>query len=116
MLMTVERDGGQDRRNYQIMRLERERVLFFPLTWTVVHPIDPESPFHGKSAEDLRRLQAEVLVLIKGYDDTFSQTVLARYSYRHDEILWDKRFAPAFFVDKRGDLVLEVRKVGEIAG
>jgi inward rectifier potassium channel len=90
-------------------------VLFLPLTWTIVHPIDAESPLWGKSAADLERLQAEVLILIKAYDDTFSQTVLVRHSYRHDEIVWGKRFAPAFFVDGGGDLVLELRKVGEMA-
>ena len=57
-------------------------------------------------------LQAEVLILIKGYDDTFSQTVLSRHSYRHDEFLWNRRFAPAFSVDADGDLVLELKKVG----
>ena len=115
MLMTVVMENGKSKRNYELLKLEREKIIFFPLTWTVVHPIDRESPLAGKSEEDLRRLQAEVLVLIKGYDDTFSQTVLARRSYRHDEILWGKRFAPAFFVDPEGSLVLEVSKVGEIA-
>jgi inward rectifier potassium channel len=115
MLMTVEMADGQPKRTYQMLRLERETILFLPLTWTVVHPIDAESPLWGKTAEDLARLQAEVLILVKAYDDTFSQTVLARHSYRHDEIVWGKRFAPAFFVDGEGDLVLEVRKVGELA-
>ncbi|HEX6895922.1 MAG TPA: hypothetical protein VF146_11655, partial [Bryobacteraceae bacterium] len=59
--------------------------------------------------------QAEVLILLKGYDDTFNQTVIARHSYRHDELRWNARFAPAFFVDPNGDLVLELRKVGELA-
>jgi len=117
MLMTVEsNDGsGQPKRTYRMLKLERENVLFLPLTWTVVHPIDEESPLWGKTAEDLARLQAEVLILVKAYDDTFSQTVLARHSYRHDEIVWGRHFAPAFFVDGAGDLVLEVRKVGEMA-
>ncbi len=56
-----------------------------------------------------------MLILIKAYDDTFSQTVLARHSYRHDEMLWGRRFAPAFLVDTSGDLVLEVKKLGELA-
>jgi inward rectifier potassium channel len=115
LLMTVETDNGEHRRSYHMLRLEREQVLFLPLTWTIVHPIDAESPLWGKSAEDLERLQAEVLILIKAYDDTFSQTVLAQHSYRHDEIVWGNRFAPAFFVDGEGDLVLELRKVGELA-
>ena len=115
MLMTVQpADSGAIRR-YDILRLERPKVTFFALTWTVVHPIEPDSPLYGLGAADLERLQAEVLILIKGYDDTFSQTVLARQSYRHDEILWGRRFAPAFFVDPGGDLVLEVRRVGDLA-
>jgi inward rectifier potassium channel len=80
-----------------------------------VHPIDSESPLWGKSAEDLARLQAETLILIRAYDDTFSQTVRARHSYRHDEIAWGRKYAPAFFVDQQGDLVVELRKVGELA-
>jgi len=115
LLMTVDTEHEEHRRTYHVLRLEREQVLFLPLTWTIVHPIDAESPLWGKSAEDLERLQAEVLILIKAYDDTFSQTVLARHSYRHDEIVWGRRFAPAFHVDGEGDLVLELRKVGELA-
>jgi len=112
MLMTVENDSGAPKRKYEMLRLERPDVLFLPLTWTVVHPIDPDSPLWGKTPADMARLQAEVLILLKAYDDTFSQTVVTRYSYRHDEIAWDRRFAPAFFVDPDGDLVLEVQKVG----
>ncbi len=115
LLMTVETSGSGFHRSYSLLKLERERVLFLPLTWTVVHPIDTESPFWGKTAEDLKRLQAEVLILIKGYDDTFNQTVISRHSYRHDELVWGARFAPAFSVDARGDLVLELRRVGDLA-
>src|SRR5207248_11708103 len=115
MLMTVDPESGTSKRKYELLTVERDRVLFLPLTWTIVHPIDRDSPMWGKDAADLKRVQAEVMILIKAYDDTFSQTVLARYSYRHDEIEWGRRFAPAFFVDGEGDLVLEVRKVGELA-
>jgi inward rectifier potassium channel len=115
MLMTVDPADHGLRRNYTVLRLERPQVLFLPLTWTVVHPIDSRSPFFGKTPEELATQQAEVFILIKAYDDTFSQTVLVRHSYRHDEIEWGRRFAPAFHVDGRGDLVLEVPRVGELA-
>jgi inward rectifier potassium channel len=114
LLMTVENSSSM-KRTYTALNLERPEVLFMPLTWTIVHPIDRDSPLWGKTAEDLQRLQAEVLVVLKGFDDTFNQTVWARYSYRHDDLLWDRRFAPAFFVDGHGDLVVEVRKVGALA-
>jgi inward rectifier potassium channel len=114
LLMLVQTENGEARRKYQILHLERERVLFLPLTWTVVHPIDDQSPLWGKTAEDLSRLQAELLILLQGHDDTFNQTVFARRSYRHDEIVWGARFAPAFFAGAEGELVLELRKVGEL--
>ncbi len=115
LFMTVEGPPGQMRRDYKVLRLERHTVFFFPLTWTIVHPIDEHSPLYGKTAEDLERLQAEILILIKGFDDTFSQTVHSRYSYRYDEIVWGARFVPAFQSDSNGDLVLEVDKVGKLA-
>jgi inward rectifier potassium channel len=116
MLMTVEGEPGQRKRDYRVLKLERHNVYFFPLTWTIVHPIDEHSPLYGKTAADLQGLQAEILILIKGFDDTFSQTVHSRYSYRYDEIAWGARFAPAFDVDAAGDIVLEVDKVGVLAG
>jgi inward rectifier potassium channel len=115
LFMTVEGAQGQMRRDYKVLRLERHNVFFFPLTWTIVHPIDEHSPLHGKTAQDLERLQAEILILIKGFDDTFSQTVHSRYSYRYHEIAWGARFIPAFDTDAQGDLVLEVNKVGALA-
>ena len=115
MLMTVDQVEGKLQRNYKLLRLERPNVLFLPLSWTVVHPIDEDSPLWNKTADDMAAIQAEILILIKAYDDTFSQTVLARHSYRHDEFIWNRRFAPAFSVDDDGDLVLELKKVGELA-
>lgn len=115
MLMTVEVEDGQPIRRYKLLTLERDQVMFLALTWTIVHPIDEASPFWGKTDADLQRLQAELLIIIRAYDDTFSQTVLTRHSYRHEEFEWDARFAPAFSVDAHGDLVLELRKVSELA-
>jgi inward rectifier potassium channel len=104
MLMTIE-DG---QRKFVNLTLERDKIYFFPLTWTVVHPIDDSSPLLGKTAAELEALHAEVLILIKGFDDTFSQTVNARYSYRYDEMIWGAKFAPAFHIDEEGKMVLEL--------
>jgi len=115
MLMTVETQDGKPLRTYKLLKLERPQVMFLPLTWTLVHPIDAESPLAGLNTEDLRRQQAEVMILLQAYDDTFSQTVIARQSYRFDEIEWNRKFEPAFFVDDGGDLVLELKKLGDLA-
>jgi inward rectifier potassium channel len=112
MLMTVELANGRPQRKYILLELERTQVLFLPLTWTVVHPITEKSPLYGKTEKDLAQLQAEILIMMRGFDETFGQIVYARYSYRHDEILWGAKFAAAFEVDDRGDLELWVDKVG----
>lgn len=115
LLMTVDQTKDGSKRNYTPLTLERPSVYFFPLTWTVVHPIDEQSPIRNMTREDMRQLQAEFLVVIKGFDETFSQTVHSRYSYRYDEVVWNARFRPAFHINEEGDLVLEVDEVGALA-
>jgi inward rectifier potassium channel len=114
VLMDVEGAPGQLRRGFKPLKLEREKVLFFPVSWTIVHPIEEDSPLFGKTPADLERLQSEFLILIKGYDDTFNQMVHSRYSYRYDEVVWGARFTPAFHINDNGDIVLNVDKVGEL--
>jgi inward rectifier potassium channel len=111
LLMLVEESREKARRKYVPLTLERPSVLFLPLTWTLVHPITPDSPFFGKTAADLERMQAEVLIVMKGFDETFGQTVHARYSYRYDEIVWGAKFALAFEVDDSGELRIEIDRV-----
>jgi inward rectifier potassium channel len=111
-MMTVQEINGRLGRKYTPLELERSQVLFFPLTWTIVHPIDENSPLFGKTQEDFQRLQGEFMVMLRGFDDTFGQTVHARYSYRYDEITWGARFVPAFEFDRNGNMHVEVNKVG----
>jgi inward rectifier potassium channel len=89
-------DRRQLVRRYRLLPLERNKVTFFPLAWTIVHPIDDSSPLKGKSREDLEREEAEILVLLTGVDETYEQTVHARTSYRADEIVWNARFRSVF--------------------
>lgn len=87
---------GRRIRRYHPLALERNKVTFFPLSWTIVHPLDETSPLAGKSREDLEREEAEILVLLTGVDETFEQTVHARTSYRPEEIVWNARFQSVF--------------------
>jgi inward rectifier potassium channel len=112
LLMLVEfNEEGVPHRKYSQLTLERPSVLFFPLTWTVVHPIVEGSPMWGKTAEELERQQAEVLIMMRGHDESFGQSVHARFSYRYDEIVWGAKFATAFELEENGDLRIEVDKV-----
>jgi inward rectifier potassium channel len=112
MLLTVEKGAdGQLKRNFTVLALERNQIYFLALTWTIVHPINESSPLWGKTNEDLQQMQAEVLILLKGYDDSFSQTVHTRYSYRWDEVQWSAKFLPAFEVAPEGYIELDLDKM-----
>jgi inward rectifier potassium channel len=94
--------SGTAVRRYYPLRLERESVVFFPLSWTVVHPIDRDSPLFGVTEDELCASGAEFLILLTGMDETFSQVVNTRSSYRANEVIWDAKFTDIFVYDPEG--------------
>jgi inward rectifier potassium channel len=104
-------DGESGTRRFLTLPLERNRISLFPTSWTVVHPIDEASPLAGMTEEDLRRAQAEFIVLIKAFDDTFSQTIYQRTSYTADEVAWGVRFRPMATPGMDGRMELDLNLV-----
>lgn len=88
--------NGAPMRRFATLNLERTKVAFLPLTWTIVHPIDATSPLWGMREEDFAKNGVEFLVLLTAIDETFSQGVHARMSYVHNEIVWNARFSDLF--------------------
>ena len=105
---------GHRVRRYHVLPLERNKVTFFPLAWTIVHPIDPDSPLATRTYADLVSDEAEILVLLSGVDEAFSQTVHARSSYRPDEIIWNARFASVFIPGAAGVVGIDLARLHEI--
>lgn len=95
-------------RRYYALPLERDEVTFLPLNWTIVHPIKPDSPLHGLTQPDLARQNAEILVLLRGFDDTYAQDVNARCSYRYDELRWHHRFVRPYRTTAAGETLLDM--------
>src|SRR4029077_3596523 len=115
LFSAMESDGrGSLVRRYKLLPLERNKVTFFPLSWTIVHPIDQDSPLAGKTADYLVRAESEVLVLLSGIDETFAQTVFARSSYRAEEIIWNRRFRSIFVEEEGRSLSVDISRLHEI--
>jgi inward rectifier potassium channel len=105
---------GEGRR-YTQLKLERTRVVFFPLSWTIVHPIDETSPLWQLTHDDLIRTDAEFLILISGIDETFAQTVHARSSYKSDELAVGKKFANLYnAVGADGTVSIDVSRLSDV--
>lgn len=97
---------------YFSLDLERNRVESLPMSWTVVHPINETSPFYGFTEEDMKNADVELYVMLRGFDDVFSNYVLQRTSYTYQEILFNRKFVPMYRESDDGQAtILELHKI-----
>lgn len=99
--------AGHPTRRFFNLPLERESVNLLPLNWTIVHLIDKDSPIMGWEPRDFTKNQAEVIIFIEGYDESFGQKVHVSSSYTCREIRWNAHFLPMYY-PKHGKTVLDL--------
>jgi inward rectifier potassium channel len=107
---------GANERAFAALALERPSVTFFPLSWTVVHPIDGSSPMRDMDEAALRETDAEFVIRLTAWDDTTGQTVHVRSSYKWDEIAWGAKFVN--IIDRTGAdgmIQVDVHRLSEMA-
>ncbi len=104
-------DKEEGKRKYMALTLERNKINLMPLSWTVVHPIDEDSPFYGKTKSFLIESDAEILVLLKAFDESFSQIVYDKKSFRADEFVWGAKFVSIINDTGEGMLHLDIDKI-----
>lgn len=104
--------NGSMLRKFYTLPLELNKVSFFPTNWTLNHPIDIKSPMWGLTENDLKEGEAEFLILMKAYDENFSQMVNVRSSYTHDEVIWGAKWQSMLGDIENGKLILNMDKIG----
>jgi len=110
----VEEDGKPVRR-FDTLELERRRVAFLPLALTVVHPIDEKSPMYNLTEADLKKSDAEILILITATDETFASIVHTRSSYKPDEVKFNRKFVSIYNRVEQGEtLSIDINKLSKI--
>ncbi len=110
----VEEEGRVIRR-FDSLELERNSVSFFPLSWTVVHPINEESPFFNLTKKDMEKADTEFLILLTAIDETFAQPVHTRSSYKPEDIVWNAKFVNLYRkVHNEEPISIDVRKLSSI--
>lgn len=106
--------NGKDVRKYASLKLERDRVFLFPLSWTIVHPLNEQSPFYSKGEEKLREMNVEFLVMLEGYDESYNQMIYSNTSYTCEEIIWNAKFKMMFHPDDEKGTILELDKINDV--
>lgn len=111
----IELRNGARVREFTTLPLEYDRINFLALSWTIVHPITEQSPLFAMTVQDLANNEAEFLVLLSATDESFSQKVYSRTSYRAEEIVQGARFVPMFVeTPTEGVTGMDLSRIDEI--
>ncbi len=105
--------NGKIMRRYQELKIDLSRISTLAMTWTIVHPINADSPLSNLSKEDLESIDAEFLISMKAIDDTYAQQVHQRTSYKWNEIVWNAKFISAIGLNSDGVTTIDLSKVND---
>ncbi|MCP4123634.1 MAG: hypothetical protein GY751_17940 [Bacteroidetes bacterium] len=92
IMIWTELEKGIVKRRFTDLNLEMEHINFMAMNWTIVHPIDENSPLFEQDQDMLNRENAEFIILIKAFDETFSQTIHGRTSFKAGEVIFNAKF------------------------
>jgi len=95
-------ENGQLKNKFYILETQISRINMLIVSWTVVHPINENSPFFGLETKEIRDMQLELMVFIKGFDEAYSNAVVSRTSYLQHEIIPDAKFRIMYHPDQEG--------------
>jgi len=91
-LCNIELADGNTIRRFIDLKLIREENPVLSLSWTLIHPIDQDSPLNGATPETLMKDGSSLMVSIRGFDEAISSAINDRHLYRIEDI----RFGHAF--------------------
>ena len=101
-------------KEYHTLKLELNKIDFFPLTWTVVHAINEDSPVYGLTLDQMKARNAELIVLVEAFDETFAQNIIEKHSFAEDQWKENVRFAKTFEPNSKGNIELYINKVDDL--
>ena len=104
-------NNGPSKRKFYTLDLEIDNITLLALSWTIVHPIDENSPLFGLSKDDLIKRNIEIVMILEGHDETYSQEVHTRTSYKANELIEDAKFISAIGQNKEGKATLSMDSI-----
>jgi inward rectifier potassium channel len=114
LAMRPEENGKLTNRFFNLA-LEISRINALALSWTIVHPIDENSPIYGMTKEDIKNTFMELMVFVRAFDEDYSNTVVARTSYTNSEMIYGARFKIMYHPDENSNkTILQINKLNEV--
>ncbi len=105
-------ENGKTVTRFYPLKLEYSKVNSLAISWTIVHPINEESPLYNYTKDQVAQSKMEVIVFIKAFDDHFSNIVQQRTSYTWQQVVYGAKFLPMFERAENGAYtLLELNKI-----
>ncbi|CAM1346208.1 ion channel [Tenacibaculum crassostreae] len=105
---------GEYKREFYRLKLERDKIMYLPTVWTIVHEIDKESPLFKYTNTEIEKLEAELYVLIQYHEESFGQKVYQITSYNFSQLKTEVKYKSSFSFDEEGYMILDHDKLNEV--
>ncbi len=113
-LVDEDSESAMLKRQYYTLPLEVDFVRYFPLTWTLVHVINEDSPLYDLTLTEIKGKLAELLIIIEAFDETYSQTVIRKHSYAEHQWATGVKFKKNFSADDTGTIILNINEISDL--
>jgi inward rectifier potassium channel len=113
LLSPISSEGKRFRRA-QELRLERAHLPAFPLTWTLMHVLDEQSPLHGYDRAQMIAAGTQVFVTLEARDPTLAAVVHDIRTYAAEDIRFGMRYMDAVTMAEDGTPVADLTRIGAL--
>ena len=113
LLVEFDENGKMYRRGVDL-KLKRSDFPFFPLTLTLMHEIDEQSPLHGLGEDELRKKNPRIMLSISARDPELGAQVHASQGYQGADIAFGMRYADAVSWDGGDMSVADMDRISDV--
>ena len=112
--ITEKDDNGEFSRQFYELSLQRNKIMYLPTMWTLVHQIDEESPLHKYTKEEMLHLEVEIYILFQYHEEAFNQKLYQLHSYDFSQLKVDYKFESSYEFDEDGFTVINHDKLNDL--
>jgi inward rectifier potassium channel len=106
-------EGAVFRRTYEL-KLVRSTLPVFPLSWTLMHKIDAQSPIHDMDAAAFEAANVRIFVSFEARDPDLASMVHDMRVYGPTDVLFGMRYVDIISNDENGQPVADLTLIDEV--
>ena len=113
LVAEVSAEGARFRRTHELS-LARHTIPVFPLTWTIMHEIDEQSPLFGMTAESFKTADVRMFVSFEARDPLLAVVVHDLRDYGPNDVIFGARYVDMIGEDEEGRPCADMTKISDV--